>query len=679
MPSKAVASGTSQAIAPATSAPTTAPATAAATSATSDTSASATASATASAIASATVSATAAATSAPTTAAASGAVSGATPSSFSQRAVGADLPAFPTETSVFSESDPHSVFPSVLSSVLSSELPHDLPPGMLLAADLARVFVQSRRLWGRPVSSIEPEVSRRLGLLRQREKSISDCLIVVMLGGTKVGKTTTINALAGRSIGESSAKACFTSRPAIYVHRRREALARTRLAGILREDDTFVVHDEDGLERIILVDTPDLDGVEAEHHEVFRKLLERADLALSVVTTQKYDSRILYEILGREMGFRRVVFVFNRIDEGIPFSEKIRMDLLAKIAPLNLRPPDGEELPLFTVSARNALAAKEGQAAGPTGQFPALEAYLRQRLDQALVKRISEENVAAMRRETAEFIFGACRVSQAQQFAAALKDWAEGQLLDCQSKMETAIAKAFCGLTPEIIRRREGAAAEGLSGPFGIYVRLILAVNALASRFQMFLSGSGADLEGVIAQRLLAEIQPVLDDGFSCFRRLIAERADRAELDSANLLGRLEKGETLPTAVRGSIRDQISEFVFEPKTSGLEAFFLNLLPVVIILLLVRYFAWALLSASEPGAGMFLGGGVLILLVCHLQSSFWLKRKGGTLSPAVTKIIDLFAHEVRRRMVEPIREWADEVGKIEALPTSQPSEHEPHRD
>jgi len=183
----------------------------------------------------------------------------------------------------------------------------------------------------------------------------------------------------------------------------------------------------------------------------------------------------------------------------------------------------------------------------------------------------------------------------------------------------------------------------------------------------------------VIAQRLLAEIQPVLDDGFSCFRRLIAERADRAELDSANLLGRLEKGETLPTAVRGSIRDQISEFVFEPKTSGLEAFFLNLLPVVIILLLVRYFAWALLSASEPGAGMFLGGGVLILLVCHLQSSFWLKRKGGTLSPAVTKIIDLFAHEVRRRMVEPIREWADEVGKIEALPTSQPSEHEPHRD
>lgn len=553
------------------------------------------------------------------------------------------LPPFPAEAEAFSEPD--------------------LPPGLSLAADLARLVVQCRRLWGRPAPGREAEVSRRLGLLRQREKSISDCLIVVMLGGTKVGKTTLVNALAGREIGEASARACYTRRPAVFVHRRREGLARTRLAGILREDDTFVVHEEEALERIILVDTPDLDGIEAVHREVFRQVLERADLALSVVTTQKYDSHILYEILGREMGFRRVVFVFNRIDEGIPFSEKVRQDLLAKVAPLGLKPPEGEDLPLFTISARNALAGKTGAPGGPTGQFAALEAFLRERLDQALVKRISEENVAAMRRETEEFVAGVCRLAEARAFAAELLPWAEAQLADCRAALGQAMDKAFRGLTPEILRRRESAAAEGLGGPFGLYVRLSLAVDAMAGRFQLFLSGSGTDLEGVMAQRLLLELQPVLEEHFRRFRRTVAERADRADLDGSLLLGRLTDGETLPASVRVSIQDQISEFVLEPKTSGGEGLLLNLLPLAIILLLVRYFVVSLLAAHEPGAGMFLGGGILLWLVCHLQASFWLKRKGGSLEPAVRKIVDLFGDEIRRRMVEPVRDWTADVSRV----------------
>ncbi len=540
----------------------------------------------------------------------------------------------------------------------------ELAPGLSLAADLARLVREARRLWGRPPAGVEAEVGRRLALLRQREKSISDCLIVVMLGGTKVGKTTLVNALAGREIGESSARACYTKRPAVFVHQRREGLARTRLAGLLRDDDIFVVHAEPALERIILVDTPDLDGIELEHREVFRKVLERADLALAVVTTQKYDSQILYEILGREMGFRRVVFVFNRIDEGIPFSEKIRQDLLAKVTPLGLRPPEGETLPLFTVSARNALLQKMGGAAsGPTGQFAALEALLRERLDQALVRRISEENVAAMRRETADHVATVCRLAAARELAAGLTAWAEERVGECQADLERAMGKAFRGLTPEIIRRREAFAAEGLGGPFGVYVRLTLAVNALAGRFQMFLSGAGGDLEGVMAQRLLEDLQPVVDEHRRRFRRALAERADRADLDAGPLLARLGDCESLAPAVRGHIQEQIGEFVCAPKASAGEAFLLNLGPLVIILLLLRYFVWSLLAAQEPGAGMFLGGAILMWVVCHVQASFWLKRKGGSLEPAIRTIADLFAGEVRRRLVEPVRGWADEVGKI----------------
>ncbi len=540
----------------------------------------------------------------------------------------------------------------------------ELPSELSLAADLARLVREARRLWGRPAAGLDAEVERRLGLLRQREKAIADCLIVVMLGGTKVGKTTLVNALAGREIGEASARACYTRRPAVFVHQRREGLARTRLAGVLRDDDLVVVHAEPALERIILVDTPDLDGIELEHREVFRQVLERADLALAVVTTQKYDSQILYEILGREMGFRRVVFVFNRIDEGIPFSEKIRRDLLAKIAPLGLRPPDGETLPLFTVSARNALLQKTGgPVSGPVGQFAALEAFLRERLDQALVRRISEENIAAMRRETAEHVAAACRLAAARDLAAGLVVWAEERVRECQADLERAMGKAFRGLTPEIRRRREAAAAEGLSGPFGLYVRLLLAVDALAGRFQMFLSGAGSDLEGVMAQRLLTDLQPVVDEHRQRFRRALAERADRADLDGGPLLARLGQDDALAPAVRCRIQEQISEFVFEPRTSGAEGFLLNLGPLVIILLLLRYFVWSLLAAQEPGAGIFLGGAVLLWVVCHVQATFWLPRKGGSLEPAIRTIADLFVQEVRRGMVEPVRAWAEEVGKI----------------
>ena len=116
-------------------------------------------------------------------------------------------------------------------------------PGIITAEAMHQTLERCRSLLGRPEEG-EPSLlaERKIDLVAQREASLADCLLVPIFGGTKVGKTTLINALAGQEIGQASARACFTHRPAVYVHATREAQARSRLRGLLREDDQVITH-----------------------------------------------------------------------------------------------------------------------------------------------------------------------------------------------------------------------------------------------------------------------------------------------------------------------------------------------------------------------------------------------------------------------------------------------------
>lgn len=533
--------------------------------------------------------------------------------------------------------------------------------------DLLAFAGRCRQLWGRPEASLFPEVERRISLLAARENALSDCLLVVLLGGTKVGKTTLVNALAGREIGEASARACFTSRPALYVHESREAQARSRLSGVLEPGDRCERHREASLERIILVDAPDIDGIEATHHEVFDQLLERADLAICAVTTQKYDSAALYKILGEKLGFRRTVFVFNRIDEGIPFSDAVREDFLAKIGRFSLRPPEGEQLPVFAVSALHALQARQGRPTGPRGEFPAFEALLRERLDQALVKRISEENLQSLDGETREFVAGACHLKEAREAALQSEQLVEATCIEVCDAAHEEVKATWQDLTGVLEGRRSAASAATVGGPFGMYLSLILAIRAMSNG----LSPAFITPERAVGTLIRQTVDRAASVSTMLSRRL-EELLDRQGVDPHPLLRSIESA-TGPQPPRQEeltaiIRDRIGA----PQAKRLEAFLLNLGPLAVILLLVRYFVVCLFSAQEPGAGMFIGGGLLLWLICHLQATFWLPRQSRALGEPPEALTEALSRYARARLGDGFRTWRSEVESATSSVRQEPS-------
>ncbi|MBF0547704.1 MAG: 50S ribosome-binding GTPase [Candidatus Riflebacteria bacterium] len=529
---------------------------------------------------------------------------------------------------------------------------------MLETEEIQKAILECRAQWGCPPEATLDETLKRVELLRDRKRSIVDALIVVLLGGTKVGKTTLLNALAGRKIGEPSAKACFTDRPAVFVHSSREAQARFRLQGVLKPDDVVVIHEEAPLERLIFIDSPDIDGILIEHHHLFRELLERSDLALCILTTQKYDSKLLFEILGHEVGFRRTAFVFNKIDEGIPFSEPVKKDFLQKISMFNLKPPEGQILPIFAVSAQNAASLKAGRASGPSGDFSGLEKFLRERLDQAVVKRINEENFVAMYNETLEFARKNSLLEEVMEFASKTVEASFSHCKSLNDEITSSLNEIWMETSSALEGRMTLNVIEGVGGPFGIYLKAIVAIRALTSTFTVTIPSveKSAGLFGKVA---IDKIERGSDE----FLTSILEEADRLGLDPLPIKKHFEQaGKSLkvlgeePTAI---LRRQMGD----TRSNTVESLLLNFLPVLILLLLVKYFLVCLIHAKEPSAGMFLGGALTYWLTCHIQAVFWLPRKMKKQISLPSELIEYFNQKAFDRIVVPLKIWKENVEQI----------------
>src|SRR5436190_1160627 len=111
-----------------------------------------------------------------------------------------------------------------------------------------------------PVSTLQKATLEGLtaDLLRQAEalQLEKPLLIIVLMGGTGVGKSTLLNALAGGAVAQASFARPTTRDPVVYYH---EAIRPDQLDSALQHC-RLVAHDRPALEQKILVDTPDLDS-----------------------------------------------------------------------------------------------------------------------------------------------------------------------------------------------------------------------------------------------------------------------------------------------------------------------------------------------------------------------------------------------------------------------------------
>src|SRR5439155_5002912 len=116
----------------------------------------------------------------------------------------------------------------------------------------------------------------------QRQASALDVdqplLVIMLMGGTGVGKSTLLNALGGGAIAQASIVRPTTRDPVVYYH---ESVRPERLDPALQHC-RLVAHDRPGLEHKILVDTPDLDSNDLSNREKLLRLLPIADVVLYV-------------------------------------------------------------------------------------------------------------------------------------------------------------------------------------------------------------------------------------------------------------------------------------------------------------------------------------------------------------------------------------------------------------
>jgi energy-coupling factor transporter ATP-binding protein EcfA2 len=138
-------------------------------------------------------------------------------------------------------------------------------------------------------------------------------LTIVLMGGTGVGKSTLLNAIAGGAIAQASFARPTTRDPVVYYH---QSITTNRLDPAL-QFCKLVSHDRHGLEHKVLVDTPDIDSNDLTNREKLMRILPVADIVLFVGSQEKYHDKLVWDMFLQQKERRAFAFVLNKWDRCI--------------------------------------------------------------------------------------------------------------------------------------------------------------------------------------------------------------------------------------------------------------------------------------------------------------------------------------------------------------------------
>jgi energy-coupling factor transporter ATP-binding protein EcfA2 len=238
-------------------------------------------------------------------------------------------------------------------------------------------------------------------------------LIVMLMGGTGVGKSTLLNALAGGSIAQASFTRPTTRDPVVYYH---ESVKPDRLDPALRHC-RLAPHDRPTLEQKIIVDTPDLDSNDLANRDKLLRLLPVADVVLYVGSQEKYHDRLGWELFLQQRKRRAFAFVLNKWDRcthasatGVRPDEDLVRDLQS----------EGFQNPLLFrtcaqlwVDQAGTNGAADGKAERPPGlpdgeQFADLLNWLEAGISRLEIEAIKARGVSQMLAHLQQALAAAC-------------------------------------------------------------------------------------------------------------------------------------------------------------------------------------------------------------------------------------------------------------------------------
>jgi hypothetical protein len=352
-------------------------------------------------------------------------------------------------------------------------------------------------------------------------------LVVMLMGGTGVGKSTLLNALAGGSIAKASFTRPTTRDPVVYYH---ESVRPDRLDPALRHC-RLAPHDRPALQQKVLVDTPDIDSNDLANRDKLLHLLPIADVVLYVGSQEKYHDQLGWELFLQQRRRRAFAFVLNKWDRclhGAASGVRPDEDLLHDLQLEGFQSPM-----LFRTCAQLWVDHAEQNGTkgnGPPGppirpegeQFPELMQWLEQGLTRLEIESIKARGVSQMLTQLEQALHDASPPDLTEIAQRTQAAWARPLAEEAQATGEVLLNT----LDPYQREIEHHFALEGqrrFHGLMAAYLRLFTRARYVGSSLRDRVS---------FLPRLKQPAQPPAASNLAMFTRACSEVAANRQLDA---------------------------------------------------------------------------------------------------------------------------------------------------
>ena len=207
-------------------------------------------------------------------------------------------------------------------------------------------------------------------------------LIIGILGGTGVGKSTIINVLAGSEISKTSHRRPITDRVIVYHYKDNRPELKN-----LDQDMIWISHDNDDIKHVIVCDLPDYDSLMSIHRHRVETFSQELDLLIWVTSPEKYGDGAMFKLIDiMNKSINNFCFVLNKIDQ---LSDNDQSLVMGKFTALLVQ-ANCAGTPFFPISAKQALENVDALGASNMIQ---LKKWIFNKREQKEIQLIKSSNI----------------------------------------------------------------------------------------------------------------------------------------------------------------------------------------------------------------------------------------------------------------------------------------------